>query len=138
MKVLHIISIGGYGGAEKLLLQLLPALHKSVNTECAIFYHEGESKAALDIGAKLQDLGIHVYFMPYTKWYAKSVVRSLKGIIDESKCNLLHSHLKRADAWVAYLKKKGQIRIPAISTMHGYNDEYENKFGLSVRKALYY
>jgi len=26
MKVLHVINIGGYGGAEKLLLQLLPAL----------------------------------------------------------------------------------------------------------------
>ncbi len=138
MNILHVINITGFGGAEKLLLQLLPALKRNDEVECAILYPLNTDSAALTIGTILEKKGIKVYLFSYQKWYSKSIVDYLSLLINKGKYTIIHSHLKHADIWMARLKRKRAITIPVVSTMHGYNDAYENKFGFEIKRKIYF
>jgi len=137
MKVLHVIRIIGIGGAEKLLLQLLPAQNQKITAECAIFHKDGDEKAAGKIGEELRNRGVKTYIFGYKKVYEKAIRKKILDILDAGHYDLVHSHLKYADAWLAWLKFRGRLRLPVISTMHGYNDTYENEYGFVVHKKLY-
>lgn len=138
MKILHVININGFGGAEKLLLQLLPALKKNDEVECAILHPVNTDVAALSISAVLERKGIKVYLYSYKKWYSKGIMGYLSLLISNGKYTIVHSHLKHADVWMARLKKRKAITIPVVSTMHGYNDAYENKFGFEIKRKIYF
>jgi glycosyltransferase involved in cell wall biosynthesis len=138
MKVLHIININAIGGAEKLLLQLLPALDKKVKVECAVYYPRNSGAAALQIAEGLKNTGIPVYTFPYYKLYDRKIFSNLLSQINNGNYTLIHSHLKYADGWLAWLKFRKKITLPVVSTMHGYNDKYENAFGFTVSKRLFF
>lgn len=138
MKVLHVINISGYGGAEKLLLQLLPALNNHSTTECWIAYQKDNNEAALRIAKELESMGIAVEKHAYTKVYEKNIFRTLREKINSGSYDLVHSHLKQADFWLAVLKFRRRITVPVVSTMHSYTDRYENKYGFNVTWKIYF
>lgn len=137
MKVLHVINIGGYGGAEKLLLQLLPALNQHSQTECWIAYQQANSEAALRIAGELKSMGVAITTHAYTKVYEKGIFKTLQQKITGGQYDLIHSHLKQADFWLAVLKFRRRIDVPVVSTMHSYTDRYENKYGFNVTPKIY-
>jgi glycosyltransferase involved in cell wall biosynthesis len=138
LKVLHVINIGGYGGAEKLLLQLLPALNQQMVADCLILYKEDNPEAALKIASGLRDRKIEVYIYSYRKLLQGSIRKAIRNYAIQGKYDLVHGHLKQADFWLSILKKRGQLKIPVVSTMHGYNDAYENKYGFVIKKSLFF
>ena len=137
MKVLHVINISGMGGAEKLLLQLLPALNSRVNTQCLIMHKAGAGDAAEQIARELRLKGINVFIFAYRRLTSKGIFTELIRVISQGNYQLIHSHLKYADAWLAWMKFRKKIRIPVVTTMHGYNDAYENENGFVIRKDLW-
>lgn len=137
MRVLHVININGFGGAEKLLLQLLPALNKEMEIEALILHKEGSGNAANEISAGLRAQGIEVKTIIYKKIVEKGIFTKMAINIQEGKYDLIHSHLKYADAWISWLKFRKKIDLPVVSTMHGYKDEYENRNGFKIVKSLF-
>lgn len=138
LKVLHVINIGGYGGAEKLLLQLLPALNQQMVADCLILYKKDNPAAALKIASELKDKKVQVYVFSYSQVLQGSIRKTIRNYAVQGKYDLIHGHLKQADFWLSIIKKLGQLKIPVVSTMHGYNDTYENKNGFVIKRSLFF
>jgi glycosyltransferase involved in cell wall biosynthesis len=138
LNVLHVIDIGGYGGGEKLLLQLLPALNRHISTGCLIFYKKTNPKAALHIGEELKEKNITVQLEAYDHLLQRTILKRIAECVKKGGYDMVHSHLKHADLWFAVMKMTGMIKRPVVSTMHGYNDEYENKNGFVIVRKLFF
>lgn len=138
LKVLHIINIGGYGGAEKLLLQLLPALNQQMVADCLILHKEDNPAAALQITAELRDKNVQVYVYSYKHVLQKNIRKMIRNYSVQGKYDLIHGHLKQAEFWLSILKKFGQLQIPVVCTMHGYTESYGNKYGFAIKKRLFF
>jgi glycosyltransferase involved in cell wall biosynthesis len=138
MKVLHIISIDGIGGAEKLLLDLLPALQKhGTQTECLILHRVNNNEAALSTGKALQEKGVPVYYQPYEKILDRSLKAAVLPLIEKGGYDLIHSHLKYADLLVSRLKRSSRLSLPLVTTAHGYRDNYHSKYGLQFKRNIF-
>lgn len=137
MKVLHVININAVGGAEKLLIDFLPALEKDgAEISCAILCPSKWNNAALTIRAKLQKRGINVYLREYDFLFSITNFKWLLKVCRECKATLVHTHLRYADIWITALKALGFLKCLVVSTIHGYNDEYMNKHGLHVSRGI--
>lgn len=140
--VLHVIAINGIGGAENLLLQILPALQNDIDITCLIFYRNLFVEEAHSIGINLFKSGIQVHYKKYKNVSSKNNLRFFVDFIKLEKPDLIHSHLKHADLWLSILKWQKVITIPVITTLHGYRDSYHNKYGLAwkgkAKRSLYY
>ncbi|MBO9660740.1 MAG: hypothetical protein J7527_18100, partial [Chitinophagaceae bacterium] len=99
LRILHVINIGGLGGAEKLLLQLLPALNRSVDIECLIFFNTASPAAASKLAEELTSYGIRVKKEGYHSTFEKSIRKKIREVVADGEYDLVHSHLKHADLW---------------------------------------
>lgn len=102
MKILHVLSTGGYSGAENVVITLINSM-KDIN-ECAYTSPDG------DIATILSENGIKYYPM---KTSLISVIE-LKKIIKEYKPDIIHAHDFLASAVAALVS----WTIPIISHLH--------------------
>lgn len=137
VRILHIINIGGFGGAEKLLTQLLPALADFVETECLLCFRYENSTVAEQIGKDLTERDIRVHLIPYKKAFGIKHLRNVQRLVKSGNYSIVHSHLQYANLWMAILKKTRQLKITVLTTLHGYRDSYQNKYGLLVNKHIF-
>ncbi len=137
MRVLHVININAYGGAEKLIPVFLPSLQNAgLDIGCLIFHGARSGEAAQAIASQLKEHGITVFTHAHTSIWNKAIRNKIASVILDQKYELVHSHLKYADLWMAWLKRSGQVSVPVISTLHGYRDSYQNKHGLHFSKSI--
>lgn len=137
MKVLHVININSFGGAEKLIPVFLPAQKNAgIEVECLIFHHHSMPDAAKQIATDLERNNITVHLMGYQKIYEKPIRNHILSITQDGNFNLVHSHLKYADLWMSLLKRKKHFKLPVVTTLHGYRDSYQNKFGLDFKRQI--
>ena len=138
MRVLHMIRVVAVAGAEKLLTQLLPALSDKTSLTLVIL-HEGEPTSdALQISQDLKAEGIDVRMMKYRSLFSFRLHQKVASFIHAGKFDLVHSHLKHADLLMALVRFRRLTRIPIVTTVHGYRDEYENRFGFQITRQLYF
>jgi glycosyltransferase involved in cell wall biosynthesis len=131
MKVLHIIAINGIGGAENLLVDILPLLEKTgIAVNCMILFRTRSEADAHSIGGQLRAANIEVCYKEYTQVVDSYIVHFILDYIREIKPDIIHTHLKQAELWMAYLTLTGKVSIPLVTTCHGYRDDYLNKHGL--------
>jgi glycosyltransferase involved in cell wall biosynthesis len=116
-KVLHIIESLGRGGAEKLLLCLLPQLRSlGVEAEVAVLGRE------VDLEDELREAGVTVHVLGL-----KSLRRGFAAIpwlielIQREKYDLLHTHLPFANLYGRIASRLSGI--PATTSYH--NTDYE-------------
>lgn len=138
MRVLHLINIGGFGGAEKLVVQLLPALNNEVNAELLICHKEGNEQAALKSKAELEEKNVTVHIIAYQRVLSLSFLRILREFLSVGNYDLIHAHLQQACTWMGLLKRFGWFKKTVVSTLHGFNDSYQNKHGLKPTTGLYF
>jgi len=139
LKVLHSITVNGLGGAENLLLFLLPSLAQmGLKVNALLFYRSDHLKDAHKIGEQLSSAGIETFYREYKGIININNFRFLTRFLNEHKFDLIHSHLKHSDLWFAILKWRKKITIPVITTLHGYRDGYHNRNGLVWNKRTIY
>jgi len=111
VKCLHIINSLAGGGAEKLLVELLPVIKKlGVNIDLLVFCNKEQStySSALDAAA------IKIIRINASSVYNPFVVFKLRSII--KRYDVLHVHLFPAQLWVA-IASRG-LRVKLITTEH--------------------
>lgn len=132
MKILHVIAINNIGGAEKLLVTLLPELKAhGANIDCLLFYRKPYNKNATFIGEQLRENGISVSYQEYDNVASRENFRFLEVFIKRCQPSIVHAHLRHAELWLSILKWLGRIDVLVVATLHGYRDEYQNKYGLN-------
>ena len=102
MKILHVLSTGGYSGAENVVITLINSMKEI--SECVYTSPNG------DIATILSENGIKYYPM---KTSPINIIE-LKKIITECKPDIIHAHDFLASAVAALVSG----RIPIISHLH--------------------
>ena len=136
MRVLHLIETLGRGGAERLLVTLLPALAKQ-GVEPVV----GVLKPPLDLAPELEARGIRVVTLPQAhKWNLPSKVGALRELCRTEGIELIHAHLYFPGIYAALLASRGGP--PMVETFHNQAYAGANRAGLKlelhrlVRSAL--
>jgi glycosyltransferase involved in cell wall biosynthesis len=143
MKIVHVININGIGGAERHLPILLSALVSSgINAESVLIFKRRNRDLANTIKKQLLKPEIKYHLLSRGSILDVKSLIELGKLINIQKYDLVHSHLRHSDLWIWILKKLGIIKVPILTTMHGYRDSYQNKYGLDYQKisklSVYY
>ena len=116
MKCLHIINSLGGGGAEKLLVDLLPAIKKlGTNVDLLVFSNQEErsvySKALKTAGVDVIQLSTKSVYNPFVIFKLRSIIKNY---------DIVHVHLFPAQLWVAMAS--WGLKTKLITTEHAANN----------------
>ena len=121
MKILHIINSLEIGGAEKLIVDLVPRL-RSLSNEIEVLLLNGIDtplkQKLLSEGIYIVSLGIGINI--YNPWLS---VRLIKYI---NKYDIVHVHIFPSQYWVAIAKVLSFSKIKLITTEHSTNNRRRN------------
>lgn len=128
MKILHIITSLELGGAEKLLLDLIPA-QKKQGAEVELLVLDTKGEKFID---EYKKRGIKIHTTKINNKFSLRNVLEISKIIKNNKFQIVHAHLIHAQIWTSvarYLNKN----IIYITTEHSTHNRRRNN---KVYKAL--
>lgn len=118
MKVIHLISGGDTGGAKTHVLSLLRGLEGRVDLTLVCFMEGPFAQEA-------RDLGIPTVVLPGRN--IPRVLRTLKKMIQEGGCDLIHCHGARGNLMGALLRRSTGLSV--VTTVHSdYRLDYMGRF----------
>jgi len=123
MKILHIITSLELGGAEKLLLDLIPAQKRQgVDVELLVLDTKGEKFLE-----EYEKRGIKVHFTKVNNRVSFKNIFEIAKLIKKEKVDIVHAHLVHSQIWTSftrYLNKK----VIYITTEHSTHNRRREKF----------
>ena len=134
MKIVHVIDSMDMGGAQSLLVELLP-IQKEFGSEVSVL----EIKQAIDqtLTKKIEAFGI-----PVRSLSKKRSIRNPLNIFALRKClidaDIVHVHLFPANYWVAFAKMLGIVKAKIITTEHSTKNKRRDHWLLSKVDRLVY
>jgi glycosyltransferase involved in cell wall biosynthesis len=121
MKVLHIITGLGMGGAEKHLLKVLPLMKKTEHIVCSL-------RNQKETGKKLAEQGIKIYYLSEGKGLFKSI-RNFRRIIKYEKPDILCTYLINADLFGRVFGRLFGIKRVICNIRVVFNEGYFKEVG---------
>ncbi|MGL4633517.1 MAG: glycosyltransferase [Cetobacterium sp.] len=133
MKILHIITSLELGGAEKLLLDLIPAQKRQgVDVELLVLDTNGEK--FLD---EYEKRGIKVHKTKINNKISFKNIFEIAKIIKKEKVEIVHAHLVHSQIWTSLAKYLNKNTI-YITTEHStHNRRRENYIYKILDKFIY-
>ena len=129
MKVVHLCKVRGISGAEKYLLEILPAMQaKGIDVEMICIYEPHEIDDVQPFIDSLKGNKVVVRSKKITRPISWSLMSYLLSSVRKSEATHLHTHLIHADVWGALLKLLMGKSLKVISTKHGYQDTYDKDY----------
>jgi glycosyltransferase involved in cell wall biosynthesis len=114
MKVLHLIETLGRGGAEHLLVTLLPELVRQ-GDEVAVAVLRGP----MDLSPALEAAGITVHRLaPRHRWHLAGAAKELGALARQGGFEVVHAHLYFPAVITALSKRLGWLRAATVVTFH--------------------
>lgn len=125
MKVLHVIDALGRGGAEQLLVTLLPELQRQgVGAMVAV------RRPPLDLVPALEQAGIEVHQLaPRHRWNLIGAAREIARQARKIEADIVHAHLYFPAVSVAVMRWLGLSSCPTIVSFHNMAYAGANKAG---------
>ncbi|MEO8152860.1 MAG: glycosyltransferase [Rhizobacter sp.] len=131
MKVLHVIETLDFGGAEKVVVDLVSATSDRCQPAICCTKHTGELAQRLDPS-------IRVFSLDAPEGNDFSVPWKLKRLVREHGFDVMHSHL-----WGVFLESALAARmagVPLVHTVHGnyaaYGSSWKARTKLALRHGL--
>jgi len=122
VSVLHVQKAAGLAGAERHLLQLLPALaRRGVRVRMCVL---AAGSSHLLVSA-MQERGVEVACIPAGPDLNPALLGSLVKEIRRQPTDLVHTHLIHADLHGQIAARA--LRLPTISSVHGTHPFYEKE-----------
>jgi len=139
LKILHLIYTNGVSGAEKYLLNLLPALNKiGTNCELICICPKENGISLLAYCRQMNDNKVKATLLTTTsKISFLNIARKIGGYLKTNNIHIIHSHLFSADFIGVFIKKLYYKKLIILSTKHGYEEEYLIQYGLGNKKIRY-
>jgi len=133
MKILLSQYVDGIGGSEIYLMKLAPKLQElGINVHFALLVSNPNKEQVHYFSETLKAAGIKVTAFQFNKLPRLSQLRKLNSYIKHEKFDLVHSNLLITDWIFSWLKRLFLSKFILVSTKHGYQESYNNKFGLEV------
>src|SRR5580700_12078966 len=120
MKILQLISSGGFYGAESVLLNLSVELQRSGHT-CIVGVFENSRNANTEVGARAEIAGLAVRRIPCRSRLDWQTVREIQKIIEEDGIDLVHAHGYKADFYALLAARLAEV--PVTATCHNWLGE---------------
>jgi glycosyltransferase involved in cell wall biosynthesis len=118
MRVAHVSAAMGYGGAERVVVDLA-ASHAREGFEAAIIAPAGE------LDRDWEQLGVHRVLVPHARRGSLELIpvaRAVAAAIRAWQPDVLHAHNVKATALTLTAARITSGRRPILSTMHGVSD----------------
>ncbi|WP_373032847.1 glycosyltransferase family 4 protein [Sulfurovum sp.] len=133
IKILSVIETLGNGGAERVLINTLPALQKiGIECEVAILFETD------DLAEELEMQGIKVHRLHLShKWNVVEGIYKLNQLIKKHHYDIIHAHLFFAYFYTGLIKLF-HTNVKTVTTFHnlGYNTYPATTFVKKLRKNL--
>lgn len=119
MRVLQLISSGGYYGAESMLLNLCLELEKTANpVTLVLFYNVHQPN--VELYERARRAGMSVRMVRCQGRADLSAVREIRGYIRQDLVDVIHTHGYKADLY-GYVAARAE-RKPIVATCHNWLD----------------
>jgi glycosyltransferase involved in cell wall biosynthesis len=120
MRVLELISSGGFYGAESVLLTLSQAL-SDLGCEVVVGAFENEQSPNLEIAERARQAGLAVEIFPCRGRFDRKAVRALRNFARLRGVDVVHTHGYKADIYgYAAFRRSG---IPLTGTCHNWTNQ---------------
>lgn len=115
MNILHLISSGGFYGAERVVSALTRGLRNSGHS-AAVGLFDNRHLPVTEVAGQFESAGVEVVRIPCSGRADRQTVSRVRELIGERKLDILHTHGYKADIY-GYLAAR-RSRTPAIATCH--------------------
>ena len=132
MRVLHIQRIGGIGGSERHVLELLPAL-RARGIDARFLGLDDESAAPEPFYGALAERDVPFERLPCPRDVAPLLARRVVDAVGRARPDIVHTHLVHADVYGALAAARA--RAVLISTKHN-DDPFRSGKGRYLEKLL--
>lgn len=128
MRVLHFIESMGRGGAEQLLVTLLPELRKQ-NVDVSVVVRGGP----MELAPELESRGIAVHLLTHRhRWNLVGAARELASIATREGAVVIHAHLYFPAVTTALMKILMLNSLPTCVTFHNLAYAGANRPGIKL------
>ncbi|MCE7058627.1 glycosyltransferase [Dyadobacter sp. CY343] len=136
MKVLHLVSKLGKGGAEKLLVDILPVYKEmGIEVDLLLLSEIGSEPAFL---TSLRQKGIKIYHLGSDSVYSPLYILRLRNFLSRHKYDIIHTHLFPALYWIALASRISAKKPVLVYTEHSTQNKRANKGYLRwIEKSMY-
>ncbi|MCG6533767.1 MAG: glycosyltransferase family 4 protein [Syntrophales bacterium LBB04] len=128
MKVLHVINALHKGGAEVHLLLLAKGMQAMGVTCDVAFLRSKVAGGSVDMRDDFDKAGIRTHYLKCESSCDPRIGIRLNRLLRERKCDVLHSHLPRADAAAAFCKFMNPKQKWISTLHHPYDNAYSASF----------
>jgi glycosyltransferase involved in cell wall biosynthesis len=124
MRILYVITTLHRGGAEAHLLQLAKGLQSRGETCQVAFLRSKVDGGSVDLRGAFEEAGVRTHNLDCERPYDVRAGMRLHRVLSQAPCDVLHSHLPRADSagLVCKLLNPGQTWISTLH--HPYDNAY--------------
>jgi glycosyltransferase involved in cell wall biosynthesis len=120
MRVFHLISSGGFYGAERVVLTLSKTLNDMGHPATIGVFHNAHVPN-IEVATHAQSLNLPVQLIACGRRFDWGTVRTLRDVFESAAPEVLHTHGYKADTY-GYLAARGS-KIALVSTCHNWLDE---------------
>lgn len=130
-------KIKGLAGSENYLIQLLPELLKrGIQADFLAIYPKQYSTPVSLVTDKLEALGVKVHHLVNESDLSLGLLKRIHHIYRDGHYDMLSAHLVHADFWAAMTKLRHNRKMVIVSSKHGYDEEFMNKFGFDTKATF--
>ena len=138
MKVLFIQIVQGLAGSEKYFIEIMPMLKaKGVDCEFLCVHLSEDSDKYQLVTDPLEKSGIKVHFVESKTRLNFGLLKNINKIIKTGSFDFVNTHLIYGEVWLALIKIFFNRKIKIVSTRHGYNADFTDKYGFDPNKRVY-
>jgi glycosyltransferase involved in cell wall biosynthesis len=117
MRILQLISSGGFYGAESVLLNLANELKRSEH-ECVLGVFENTQNPNTEVARRAQESGLRTALIPCRGQVDRQAVQAIRSLVQDEKVDLVHTHGYKADMY-GYLATR-RLGLPLVATCHSW------------------
>jgi glycosyltransferase involved in cell wall biosynthesis len=138
MKILHIINTLGKGGAEKLLVQTLPAYNKEDGWEVTLLQITSRNVVP-EYTEELKAAGVTIHTLGEKSVYDPSNILLLRRFLRKYNYDVIHVHIFPAMYWVPLAMTFKNNKAKLVFTEHNtYNRRWDKWYFKAADKYIYH
>jgi len=138
MKVLFIQIVQGLAGSEKYFIEIMPML-KAKGIDCeflCVHLSEDKDKYKL-VTDPLEKARVKVHFIETKSRLNYNLLKNINKVIKKGAYDFVNTHLIYGEVWLALIKMFFNRKVKIVSTRHGYNADFTDKYGFDPNKRVY-
>ncbi len=136
MKVLFVQKVKAYAGSENWFTDIIPALNKKgIDCELVCVIDPDNLKKLSKFKEVLENSNIKYHFIITKKNLSLKLLKNLKKIVTNGKFDLIHLNLIHAELWFSLLKSLFGVKTKLVSTIHGFDEQFQAKHGFNPSKV---